>query len=141
MVSAMVQTTPTCTVLRPGQIQRGKQGLSYFEGIAAETVGAQGLCMHLLTMPPGGRAHAHLHAQHETAIYVLSGDAEMWYGEDLQQHLVVHTGDLLYIPAGMPHLPANCSQTAPCIAVVARTDAHEQESIVLLPALDERVTA
>jgi uncharacterized RmlC-like cupin family protein len=29
----------------------------------------------------------------------------MWYGERLQQHLVVHAGDLLYIPAGMPHLP------------------------------------
>ena len=39
----------------------GKQGLSYFEGIAAETVGSTGICMHLLTIPPGGRAKAHLH--------------------------------------------------------------------------------
>ncbi len=31
--------------------------------------------MHLLTMPPGGRAKAHLHENHETAIYVLDGEA------------------------------------------------------------------
>ena len=28
--------------------------------------------MHLLTMPPGGRAKAHLHENHETAIYMLA---------------------------------------------------------------------
>lgn len=136
MTSTTAPLTPTCAVIRAGKAQQGKQGLSYRAGIAAETVGAQGLCMHLLTIPPGGRAQAHLHAQHETAIYVLSGDAEMWYGADLQQHLTVHAGDLLYIPAGMPHLPANCSQEVPCVAVVARTDPNEQESIVLLPALE-----
>jgi uncharacterized RmlC-like cupin family protein len=92
--------------------------------------------MHLLTILPGGCGKAHLHANHETAIYILSGEAEMWYGERLQQHLVVRDGDLLYIPAGMPHLPANRSDTEPCTAVVARTDANEQESVILLPALD-----
>ena len=59
----------------------GKQGLSYFEGIAAETVGSKGICMHLLTIPPGGRAKAHLHENHETAIYVLSGEAHTWFGD------------------------------------------------------------
>ena len=94
--------------------------------------------MHLQTIPPGGRARAHLHANHETAIYVLSGTAEMWYGEVLQQHLTGRAGDFLYIPAGTPHLPANCSPTEPCIAVIARTDPNEQESVVLLPELDRR---
>jgi len=28
------------------------------------------------------------------------------------------------------------SQTEPCVAVVARTDPNEQESVVLLPELD-----
>ena len=37
--------------------------------------------MHLLTVPPGGRAKAHKHATHETAIYVLSGSAIMYWGE------------------------------------------------------------
>src|SRR5689334_19427647 len=100
-------STPVCTVVRPGEVYAGKQGLNYFAGISAQSTGARGLCMHLLTIPPGGRAKAHLHADHETAIYLLSGEAEMWYGEGLQQHLVMHAGDFLYIPAGVPHLPFN----------------------------------
>jgi uncharacterized RmlC-like cupin family protein len=55
---------PTCHVLRPGTTYAGKQGFSYFEGIAKETVGSQGICMHLLTVPPGGRAKAHMHESH-----------------------------------------------------------------------------
>ncbi|MDR6757569.1 putative RmlC-like cupin family protein [Mycoplana sp. BE70] len=127
--------TATCRVIRPGGSYDGKQGLSYFEGIASETVGSTGICMHLLTIPPGSRAKAHLHASHETAIYVLSGEAHTWYGERLEQHVVVRAGEMFYIPAGVPHLPANLSD-APCSAVIARTDPHEQESVVLLPELD-----
>jgi uncharacterized RmlC-like cupin family protein len=127
--------TPTCRLVKPGHTYEGKQGLSYFEGIAAETVGAKGICMHVLTMPPGARAKAHLHESHETAIYMLSGQAHTWYGERLENHVIVHAGELFYIPAGVPHLPANLSN-APCTAIIARTDPNEQESVVLLPELD-----
>ncbi|WP_170984273.1 cupin domain-containing protein [Rhodoligotrophos defluvii] len=129
---------PTCRIVRPTHTYDGKQGLSYFQGIAAETVGSSGICMHLLTMPPGGRAKAHLHENHETAIYVLSGEVHTWFGDELEQHVVVKAGDLFYIPAGMPHLPANLSDE-PASAVIARTDPNEQESVVLLPHLDGRV--
>jgi uncharacterized RmlC-like cupin family protein len=130
--------TPTCRVIHSEASHTIEQGLSYVLGVSAETADSQGICMHLQTIPPGGRARAHLHANHETAIYVLSGTVEMWYGEVLQQHLTVRAGDFLYIPAGMPHLPANGSPTEPCIAVIARTDPDEHESVVLLPELDRR---
>ena len=132
---------PTCAVVRVGESYDGKQGLSYFAGISAETVGATGLCMHLVTFPPGARARAHLHQAHETAIYVLSGESEMWFGEGLRERLTVRAGEFLYIPAGMPHLPANASPTEPCVAVLARTDPNEQESVMLLPELDDRAGA
>jgi len=127
---------PTCTVIRSTETYEGKQGLTYFAGISAESAGAKAICLHLLTFPPGGRAHAHLHENHETAIYVLSGRAEMWYGEGLREYMVVNTGDFVYIPAGMPHLPGNYSETETCHALIARTDPNEQESVVLLPELD-----
>lgn len=130
--------TPTCVVVRPGESYGGKQGLTYVEGISAERVGSTGICMHLLTIPPGGRANAHLHEAHETAIYILSGESEMWYGEGLVEHLVVRAGEMLYIPANTPHLPANTG-SEPCVAVLARTDPHEQESVVLLPELEAAV--
>ncbi|AZO62236.1 MAG: cupin domain-containing protein [Mesorhizobium sp.] len=129
---------PTCHLIRPESTYEGKQGLSYFAGIAAETVGSSGICMHLLTMPPGARAKAHMHENHETAIYVLSGEVHTWYGDRLEHHEVVKAGDLFYIPAGVPHLPANLSG-APSSAVIARTDPNEQESVVLMPELDALV--
>ncbi len=131
-------SAPTCRVIRPGSTYHGKQGLSYFEGICAENTGARGISMMVLTIPPGGRANAHLHEDHETAIYVLSGEAEMWYGESLSENLTVRAGEFLFIPAGVPHLPMNTADE-PVTAVLARTDPNEQESVVLRPDLDERV--
>jgi uncharacterized RmlC-like cupin family protein len=128
-------TTPTCRVIRPDTTYHGKQGLDYFAGISAESVGAISLCMHSLVIPPGGKAHAHLHEHHETAIYVLSGAAAMWYGPDLREHMVVQAGEFLYIPAGVPHQPYN-PYDEPAVAVLARTDPNEQESVVLRPDLD-----
>ena len=59
---------------------------------------------------------------------------------ELEHHAVVKAGELFYIPAGMPHLPANLGNQ-PATAVIARTDPNEQESVVLLPQLEERVPA
>lgn len=128
----------TCKIIKPGETYDGKQDFTYFAGISAENTGAQAICMHLLTIPPGGRAKAHLHENHETAIYVIQGEAEMRYGENLAEHLVVKAGEYLYIPAGTPHLPYNATNH-PCTAVIARTDPNEQESVILLPHLDALV--
>jgi uncharacterized RmlC-like cupin family protein len=126
---------PECRVIHAGETYDGKQGLTYFCGVAAETVGSTGICMHLVTVPPGGRAKAHLHASHETALYVLSGETVTLYGDRLQHHIVTRAGDLAYIPAGVPHLPVNLTDQ-PASAVIARTDPNEQESVVLLPELE-----
>lgn len=133
--------TPTCVVVRPQTTYHGKQGFDYGGAISAESVGAKGICMHFLEIPPGARARAHLHENHETAIYVLRGESGMWYGPKLEQHLVIKGGEFLYIPAGMPHLPYNRSTTESCVAVLARTDPNEQESVILLPQLEAGVSS
>ena len=74
---------------------------------------------------------------HETAIYILSGEVEVWTGEALRDRQGASAGDFVYIPAGLPHVPFNRSQTEPCVAVLARTDPNQLESVVLLPDLDE----
>ena len=127
-----------CVKLRPTGVYAGKQGFSYNEGISAESVGAQAICMHLLTIPPGGRAKAHKHLTHETAIYMLEGVTVMYWGPALENRMQVTAGDILYIPADMPHLPFNPGP-GPASAVIARTDPHEQESVVLLPELEALV--
>jgi len=130
--------TKECRKIRPGETYHGKQGFDYFEGIARETTGAHSICMHLLEVPPGGRAKAHKHATHETAIYVLEGRARMYWGARLEHEMETAAGDLIYIPADVPHLPFN-PYDAPARAVIARTDPHEQESVVLLPELEALV--
>ena len=127
---------PTCRTVRAGSEFTGKQGLRYAPGISAETVGAQGIHLQILSIPPGGRAKAHKHESHETAIHVLSGESGCWFGDHLEDHLVARAGDFVYIPANVPHLPYNPSTTENCVAVIARTDPNEQESVVLLPELD-----
>ncbi len=132
----MTNPKPTCRVVGAGVRFTGKQALTYTPGISAESVGATGIHLQLVTLPPGVRAKAHRHESHETAIHVLSGESGMWYGDRLEQHLTARAGDFVYIPAGMPHLPYNPSATEACVAVIARTDPNEQESVILMPELD-----
>ncbi|HEX4284130.1 MAG TPA: cupin domain-containing protein [Terracidiphilus sp.] len=125
-----------CRLVQAGEPFIGKQNLEYAVGVSAESVGAQGIHMQLVTIPPGGRSKTHKHATHETAIYALQGEAGVWHGERLEHHTIVNPGDFFYIPADVPHLPYNPSQTENVVAVIARTDPNEQESVVLLPELD-----
>jgi uncharacterized RmlC-like cupin family protein len=134
--NSLPQPKVTCRVVGPSAEFVGKQGLSYGPGISAESAGAHAIHLQVVTIPAGGRAKAHRHSGHETGIYILSGESGMWYGERLEEHLSAKSGDFVYIPADMPHLPYNLSDTENCVAVIARTDPNEQESVLLLPELD-----
>jgi len=128
--------TPTCRVIHAEAELLGKQGHFHAPGISAQSVGAQGIHLQIVRIPPGGKAKAHKHENHETALYVLSGESGTWYGEQLEHHVIAKAGDFLYIPANVPHQPYNLSDTESCVAVIARTDPNDQESVVLLPDLD-----
>jgi uncharacterized RmlC-like cupin family protein len=96
--------------------------------------------MHTLSIPPGGRGRAHVHAGHESAIYLISGDVDVWHGEAFTERSSMRPGDFIYIPAGVPHLPVNTSSSETAFAVLARTDPNEQESVVLRPDLEPLAT-
>lgn len=127
---------PVAHLVRSDETYVGKQGLTYGVGVYAQNTGAERLCMHLLRIPPGGRARAHVHANHESVIYLISGETTVLHGKGLRHRLEMRAGDFLYIPANVPHLPINPSETEVAVAVLARTDPNEQESVVLLPDLD-----
>ena len=129
----------TCKVLRTKDLFMAKTGLPYRIGLTAESVGATGLSMHVISIPPGGRAKAHKHVGHESMLFLLSGEAETYSGENLSDRVRLKAGDLQYIPADCPHLSINLSQTHSCVGIVARTDPNEQESVVMLPELDALV--
>ena len=121
----------SCKLISGGESYDGKQGLSYFSGISAESSGSEKLCMHIVTIPPGASARPHYHEAHESAIFVLEGYSEMRHGPNLEHVMQIKAGDFCYIPAGVPHQPYNPTDR-PVRAVIARTDPNEQESVVLL---------
>jgi uncharacterized RmlC-like cupin family protein len=127
-------------VVRGGEIYQGKQGLDYTPGVSAETVGSQALWLGTVPLPPGGgRTKAHLHENHESALYMISGEnVEVYTGEQLEHREFAQAGDYLYFPAGAPHVAVNRGET-PAVFVAARTDPNEQESVVMRPELDEKV--
>lgn len=116
--------------VRPDRAVATRQRLPYFVGISGSTVGATGLSMHLIAIPPGGRSEPHSHRDYETAIYVLEGRVETRYGPGLSTSVISEAGDFLFIPPGEPHEAINLSTTEPARAVVARNDPAEQDNVV-----------
>ena len=105
------------------------QRLPYFIGISGQTVGATGLSMHLVVIPPGARSEPHLHLGYETGIYVIEGTVLTRWGEDFENEVVSHAGEFLFVPPGVPHEAINLSDTEPARAVVARNDPAEQDKV------------
>jgi uncharacterized RmlC-like cupin family protein len=113
----------------PDQKVMTLQRLPYFVGISGGTVGATGLSMHLVVIPPGARAEPHVHVGYETGIYVLEGTVCTRWGPRLENEVVSRPGEFLFVPPGVPHEAINLSATEPARAVVARNDAAEQDKV------------
>ncbi len=134
---------PSIDIGTVGRVVKGStpytsaQGTVYAPGICAETVGAASLFLGVVTLAPGQRTKAHVHARHESAFYMLSGaEVELWSGPRLEHRAVAHPGDYLFVPAGIAHVAVNRSATQPAVFVGARNEATAQESVVLQPELD-----
>ena len=116
--------------VRPEESIATKQNLPYFVGISQETVGAKGLSMNMVVIPPGGSPKAHYHKDFETAIYLLKGRVETWFGKNLKESMINEEGDFIYIPPGLPHKPINLSETETALAIVSRNDPNEHENVI-----------
>lgn len=120
----------TIVTVRPQEAIHTKQQLPNFVGISEKTAGSTGLCMHMVIIPPGGAAAPHIHDGYETALYVIKGRAKTRFGEGLSESVINEAGDFIFIPANVPHQPVNISDTEEVVAIVARNDPNEQESII-----------
>jgi uncharacterized RmlC-like cupin family protein len=115
--------------IRPQAAVDTLQRLPNYVGVSGATAGATGISMNMVVIPPSAAAEPHFHKGFETAIYILQGRVETAYGPGLAKTVVHEKGDFIFIPAGVPHRPRNLSDTEPAIAIVARNDANEQESV------------
>ena len=78
--------------------------------------------LHLVMIPPGMRGIPRVRAGEETALFMVSGEADVWYGAGLARRCTVRAGDFLYLPPGTPHLAVNQTDVI-SIAVVTSADA------------------
>ena len=118
---------------RDGVIIRSSQlagGLPALSPAGPPGAGAR-LRLHLALIPPGTRGAPHFHAGHETAVYIVSGETEVWHGAGLARRSTARAGDVVYIQPGAPHLAVNRGEVT-SIAVVARTGQQEQPAAVAM---------
>ena len=100
-------------------------------GVSGPSPGHPALRLHLAIIPPGTRGRPHFHAGGETAVYVVSGEADVWHGAGLGKRSPVRAGDFIYVPPGAPHLAVNRGEVT-SVAVVGRTDLPDQPGIVVI---------
>lgn len=129
MVAAMKDNELKVQCVTPDHEVMTLQRLPYFVGISGQTVNATGLSMHLVVIPPGGRAEPHVHLGYETGIYVLEGTVCTRWGPQLEHEVVSRAGEFLFVPPGVPHEAINLSATEPARAIVARNDPAEQDKV------------
>ena len=118
-----LRSSDDCVIIRSaGAPQAGVSGLS---------AGSRALGLNLVMIPPGSRGMPHYHDGHEIALYLVSGEAEVWHGADLAKRSTVRAGDFIYIPPGTPHLAVNRGDVT-SIAVVAESDAADDADTVVI---------
>lgn len=127
------------SVVQGGESFQVQQGPDYKPGISAETVGAEALWLGMVTIAPGQRTKAHVHAVHESAFYMLSGESvDLYSGPDLAHHASARPGDFLFIPPRTLHVAVNRA-TVPAVFIGCRNEATALESVELHPEMDAKV--
>lgn len=132
----MTEPAQKVTIVTPRTTNIAVQGMPQFFGISGASAGARGISMNVTAFGPGGQAKAHYHRGFETAIYGISGRVALYYGPALEEQCVIEPGSFCFIPAGVPHVAFNLSDTEPAISLSSRNDPAEQENVILMPELE-----
>jgi mannose-6-phosphate isomerase-like protein (cupin superfamily) len=67
-----LRSSDDCVIIRSAGAPRA--------GANAVSAGARALGVNLVMIPPGSRGMPHYHDGRETALYLVSGETEVWYG-------------------------------------------------------------
>ena len=88
--------------------------------VSRDTVGSHGLYSSIVTTAPLGRTEIHHHGECETSIYILSGRARFYSGEELRDIVEAGQGDFVYVPAYEVHVEENASDDEPLVVLLSR---------------------
>src|SRR5438552_17227372 len=89
--------------------------------IADSTVGAQKIWLGYVELGPGLVSAVHHHGEAESGIYIISGDARFFTGDQLDQAHEAHAGDFVWVPPQVVHVEMNTNAYEPVRKVVERS--------------------
>jgi uncharacterized RmlC-like cupin family protein len=89
--------------------------------IAQNTVGAQKIWLGYVELGAGLISAVHHHGEAESGIYIISGSARFFTGEQLDQRHEAQAGDFVWVPPHLVHVEMNTSDSEPVRMVVARS--------------------
>jgi uncharacterized RmlC-like cupin family protein len=112
-------------VIKPGADREVPRGVLGGAEISQATAGATNIYMGVFRVPAGARSRPHYHANCESAVYMLSGNLLVRWGDNLEQSVELDPGDLVYVPPRETHILENLSDADAAEYVVARDAPHE----------------
>jgi uncharacterized RmlC-like cupin family protein len=121
-----VTTTPTAGALRVIRASErcpdeASGAMRREAAIAQSTVGADKIWLGYVELGPGLISAVHHHGEAESGIYIISGDARFFTGDQLDQAHEAHAGDFVWVPPHMVHVEMNTNPAEPVRMVVARS--------------------
>ncbi|MCW2991509.1 MAG: cupin protein [Solirubrobacterales bacterium] len=115
-------------VIKPGADREVARGVVGGAEISKATAGATNIYMGVFRVPAGARSRPHYHAGCESAVYMLSGQLLVRWGDNLEDSVQLDPGDMVYVPPRETHILENLSETEAAQYVVAR-DAPQEDSV------------
>ena len=88
--------------------------------VSRDTVGSSNLYSSIVRTAPRGRTEVHHHGECETSIYILSGRARFYAGDDLAEVTDASEGDFIYVPAYEVHVEENASDSDDLVVLLSR---------------------
>jgi uncharacterized RmlC-like cupin family protein len=111
-------------------------GMNRAAAITYARAGADKLWAGTVVIRPMAKTGPHHHGPVESVIYVVSGRAQMRWGDRLEFMAEAGPGDFIYVPPYVPHQEINASDDLPLSCVVVRSG---QEPVVVnldLPSVE-----
>jgi uncharacterized RmlC-like cupin family protein len=124
-------------VVKPGPDHDTPRGVVGGAEISQATAGATNIYMGVFRVPAGASSRPHYHEGCESAVFMLSGQLRVRWGDHLEHELMLERGDMVYVPPRETHVLENTSDSEPAEYVVARDSPHEDA--VVVPWAQEQV--
>jgi uncharacterized RmlC-like cupin family protein len=111
-------------IIRPAEFDKGTAQTpgSERQAAVAPQLGIEStLWGGLFEVKQGARTGIHHHGEQQTIAYVLSGVCEVRWGANGEFAATAVTGDFIHVPAFLPHMEINPSDSQPFRWVVVRS--------------------